>query len=128
MNYNEGKKIICPVDQSLQLFNKKWHIQIIRDLFFGKKRFKDFKEDKPNLSNKVLSNSLKELETNGLIEKKIIETSPITTEYSLTEEGRKMNKIIYEIAMFTLNKEDSYPSEEIRNNIKKTFQETLNIK
>ena len=32
---------ICPVDQSLKLFSKKWHIQIIRDLFFGKNRFKE---------------------------------------------------------------------------------------
>jgi DNA-binding HxlR family transcriptional regulator len=64
------EKIVCPVDRTLNLFNKKWSIQIIRDMFFGKKHFKEFKEDKPNLSNKVLSSCLKELEENGLIEKK----------------------------------------------------------
>lgn len=62
----------CPVDRTLNLINKKWSIQIIRDIFFGKKHFKEFQEDKPNLSNKVLSNCLKELENNGLIEKKSI--------------------------------------------------------
>ena len=55
-------KIVCPVDRTLNLFNKKWCIQIIRDMFFGKKHFREFKEDKPKLSNKVLSSCLKELE------------------------------------------------------------------
>lgn len=50
----------CPINKAVELFNKKWTIQLIRDMFFGKKQFKDFQEDKPNLSNKVLSQRLKE--------------------------------------------------------------------
>ena len=75
-----SEKIICPVDRTLNLFNKKWCIQIIRDMFFGKKHFKEFKEDKPNLSNKVLSSCLKELEENGLIEKKVLNNSSYNRE------------------------------------------------
>lgn len=75
----ESKKIVCPVDVTLNLINKKWSIQIIRDMFFGKKHFKEFKEDKPKLSNKVLSNCLKDLEENGLIEKVVLNTTPVTT-------------------------------------------------
>ncbi len=117
---------ICPVDQSLKLFSKKWHIQIIRDLFFGKSRFKDFKEDKADLSNKVLTECLKDLESNGLIYKKTFEDNSKLTEYFLTEEGKQMNKIIYELAMFTLNKEDSY-SDDKRNEIVDLFKTTLNV-
>jgi len=122
------EKIVCPVDRTLNLINKKWSIQIIRDMFFGKKHFKEFKEDKPKLSNKVLSNCLKELEENGLIEKHVLDTTPITTEYHLTEYGKSMNKIIYELAMFTLHdaNDNSY-SDEIRNDLKKTFKEKLEI-
>ena len=122
------EKIVCPVDRTLKLINKKWSVQIIRDMFFGKKHFKEFKEDKPDLSNKVLSNCLKELEENGLIEKHVLNTTPITTEYYLTEYGKSMNKIIYELAMFTLQneKEKSY-SDETRNALKETFKETLEI-
>lgn len=120
------KKIVCPVDITLNLFSKKWSIQIIRDMFFGKKHFKEFKEDKPNLSNKVLSNCLKELEENGLIEKKVFNTTPVTTEYHLTEYGRSMNRIVYELAMFTLNDEKSY-SDETRQNLIETFKETFEI-
>ena len=117
---------ICPVDQSLKLFNKKWHIQIIRDLFFGKKRFKEFKEDNPKLSNKVLTQCLKDLENNGLISKVTFEDNSKLTEYYLTDEGKRMNKIIYEIAMFTLDKEDVY-SEDKRNEIIDLFRNTLEI-
>lgn len=124
----EGENIVCPVDRTLNLINKKWNIQIIRDLFFGKKHFKDFKEDKPKLSNKVLSNCLKELEENGIIEKHVLDTTPISTEYCLTEYGRSMNRIIYELAMFTLNDEDAkIYSDETRDALKDNFKQTLKI-
>ena len=124
----DTEKIVCPVDRTLNLINKKWSVQIIRDLFFGKKHFKEFKEGKPKLSNKVLSNCLKELEENGLVEKKVINTTPVTTEYYLTEYGRSMNRIIYELAMFTLHDDDdnSYSSE-TRESLKEDFRQTLGI-
>jgi DNA-binding HxlR family transcriptional regulator len=122
------KKIVCPVDRTLNLINKKWSIQIIRDMFFGKKHFKEFKEDKPKLSNKVLSNCLKELEENGLIEKRVLNTTPVTTEYYLTEYGRSMNRIVYELAMFTLdNENDRNYSSETREALKENFKQTLEI-
>ena len=117
---------ICPVDQSLKLFSKKWHIQIIRDLFFGKNRFKDFKEDKPDLSNKVLTACLKDLESNGLIGKKTFEDNSKVTEYFLTDEGKRMNKIIYELAMFTLENDES-KSDTKRDEIIELFKTTLDI-
>ena len=124
----DNKNIVCPVDRTLNLINKKWSIQIIRDLFFGKKHFKEFKEDKPKLSNKALSNCLKELEENGLIEKRVLNTTPVITEYHLTEYGRSMNRIIYELAMFTLNDENQNKySSETRNALKTDFKQTLGI-
>ena len=90
--------------------------------------YKEFKEDKPKLSNKVLSSCLKDLEEKGLIEKKVLNTTPVTTEYYLTEYGRSMNRIIYELAMFTLNDDldDNYPKD-LRNELKNNFKETLEI-
>ena len=124
----ESKNIVCPVDKTLNLINKKWSIQIIRDLFFGKKHFKEFKEDKPKLSNKVLSNCLKELEENGLIRKEVLNTTPITTEYYLTDYGKSMNRIVYELAMFTLHdKNDNSYSDETRDELKNAFKEKLEI-
>ncbi|MBR2665732.1 MAG: helix-turn-helix transcriptional regulator [Methanobrevibacter sp.] len=115
----------CPVNETLKIISGKWHLLIIRDLFFGKKRFKEFKKDKPNLSNKVLTECLKDLESNGLISKTNLDDSKIT-EYSLTEEGRKMNRILYELAIFTLEKDDSTTDAESEEFIK-IFKDTLDI-
>lgn len=124
----DSENIVCPVDKTLNLINKKWSIQIIRDMFFGKKRFKEFKEDKPKLSNKVLSSCLKELEENGLIRKEILNTTPVTTEYYLTEYGKSMNRIVYELAMFTLQNDNEHEySDEVRNDLKNSFKEKLEI-
>ena len=115
----------CPVNETLKIISGKWHLLIIRDLFFGKKRFKEFKEDKPNLSNKVLTECLKDLESNGLISKTNLDDSKIT-EYSLTEEGRRMNRILYELAIFTLEKDDSATDAESEEFIK-IFKVSLDI-
>lgn len=120
-------EIVCPVDRTLSLINKKWSIQIIRDLFFGKKHFKEFKEGK-DISNKVLSSCLADLEKNGLIEKKVLDTKPISTEYSLTYYGKSMNRIIYELAMFTLaDEKDKVYSEKTKEQLKENFKQTLEI-
>ena len=120
-------EIVCPVDRTLSLINKKWSIQIIRDLFFGKKHFKEFKEGK-DISNKVLSSCLADLEKNGLIEKKVLDTKPISTEYSLTDYGKSMNRIIYELAMFTLaDEKDNVYSEKTKEELKENFKQTLGI-
>lgn len=120
---------VCPIDKAVVLFNKKWTIQLIRDMFFGKKQFKEFQEDKLDLSNKVLSQRLKELENNGLVEKKVLNTTPISSEYHLTEYGKKLNRVIYELAVFILDESDfvEYKDEEVKNQIKNNFKQALNI-
>lgn len=113
----------CPIELVVSLINKKWVIQIIRDLFFGKSRFHEFKEDKPELSNKVLSNCLKDMEKNGLIQRIVDKCDKKNVRYKLTEKGRSLNKVLYEIAMISVDGE-SY-SDNIKNDVKVTFRETL---
>lgn len=121
--------ISCPIDKVVNLFNKKWTVQIIRDMFFGKKRFKEFQEDKPKLSNKVLSECLKDLEENGLVKKEIVSTSPVLTEYYLTEKGRSLNRIIYEMAVFALDKGNykEYSDESVKDEIRENFRKACDI-
>ena len=90
----------CPIDKTLEYIGKKWNLLIIRDLFLGKKKFNEFLESNPQLSNKVLSQKLKELETHNLIEKRIISKTPLLAEYYLTARGKALNKVLFEIAMF----------------------------
>ena len=93
----------CPIETTLGYIGKRWSLMIIRDLFFGGKRFKDFLKANPELSAKVLSGRLKELEKNEIIQKEIVNTTPLLIEYSLTVKGKNLNKVLYEIAMFGVN-------------------------
>lgn len=115
----------CPVELAMQLINRKWIIQLIRDMFFGKTRFNEFKEGKPNLSNKVLSNCLKEMEENGLIKRNVISENNV--EYKLSQKGESLNKIVYELAMFTLNNDldNKYYSDERKEELRSIFKDTL---
>lgn len=116
----------CPIELALELISRKWIILILRDMFFGKNRFNEFKESKPNLSNKVLSNCLKEMEENGLISRYSDEDNK-NIEYSLTDKGRKLNKVIYELAMFTLTTDlgDAFYDDERKIELKNIFKSTL---
>ena len=116
----------CPIELVVKLISKKWVIQIIRDLFFGKSRFHEFKEDKPNLSNKVLSNCLKDMENNGLVHRIADKYDRKDVKYKLTEKGKSLNRILYEIAMLSVDSE-TY-SDSIKNDVKAKFRETLLLK
>lgn len=120
--------ITCPIQNAVQLFNKKWSILIIRDMFFGKKQFSEFKEGK-DISNKVLSSCLKDLEEKKIIEKRVIDKTPVTTEYHLTEAGKHLNKVLYELASFILDSNlfEEYKSPEVKESIKNQFKEALDI-
>ncbi len=93
----------CPVKNTLRYIGKKWSISIIQNLFDGKSRFSEFLEANPELSTKMLSTRLKDLEREGIVRKSVASTSPVTVTYALTEKGRKLNRILYEIAVFSLN-------------------------
>ena len=113
----------CPIELVVKLINKKWVIQIMRDLFYGKSRFNEFKEDKPDLSNKVLSNCLKDMENNGLIHRIADKCDKKNVRYKLTEKGKSLNKVLYEIAMVTVDSENY--SEKLANDLKASFRENL---
>ncbi|MBQ6629405.1 MAG: helix-turn-helix transcriptional regulator [Methanobrevibacter sp.] len=113
----------CPIELVVKLINKKWVIQIMRDLFYGKSRFHEFKEDKPDLSNKVLSNCLKDMENNGLIHKIVDKCDKKNVRYKLTEKGKSLNKVLYEIAMVTVDSENY--SEKLAGELKASFKENL---
>lgn len=123
------EKNFSSVGETLAFFSKKWNIEIIKDIFFGKKHFKDFKEGRSDLSNKVLSECLKNLENNGIIEKRIINSKPFYTEYHLTELGKSLNRLIYELVIFNLENsgEKNHGKESTYRRIKENLREVLKI-
>ncbi|MDO5832762.1 winged helix-turn-helix transcriptional regulator [Methanobrevibacter sp.] len=112
-----------PIDSVVQLIRKKWVVQIINDLFFGKSRFHEFKENRPKLSNRVLSSCLKEMEDNGLINRIADKYDKKNVRYYLTEKGQALNKIIYEMAIFSVDNEDY--TDQTKTELKSVFREKL---
>ncbi|AGN16726.1 helix-turn-helix domain-containing protein [Methanobrevibacter sp. AbM4] len=119
----------CPIEQAVNLIQKKWLVLIIRDMFFGKTHFNQFKENKPKLSNKVLSECLKYMEENELVIKIGNPDNKLETEYKLTEKGKRLNKVLFELAEFTIDTDSYYLDlkDSDRDMIKDEFKDTLEI-
>jgi len=81
-----------------EIMNGKWKYVIISNLFFiGKLKFMELHRQIHKISPKVLSNELKDLELNQLVNRTICDTKPITVEYELTEFGKSLHTIIIEM-------------------------------
>jgi len=115
----------CPISDSMDFFNRKWILCILMDMFRGKKRFKEFKESNPTISNYILSQTLKYMEEKGLVSK-IIENS--RSRYELTPKGLKTNRILYELTIFSLDElECSKLSETKKEELFKDYKNSLGI-
>jgi len=115
----------CPIEVSLNILGKKWTLQIIRDLFRGKKRFSEFIKANPQISTKMLSLRLKELQESGLIKKNVVSTTPVKIEYSLKGKGKALNRILFQLAEFSLK---NYPLEVYNNETKSVEADILSLK
>lgn len=84
----------CPVETTLTLISDKWKVLIIRDLLTGTKRFGELKRSVGNVSQKVLTSQLRQMEESGLVNRKVYAEVPPRVEYSLTELGLSLKPII----------------------------------
>lgn len=82
---------LCPkFHRAVELIGKRWSGAILQLLLVGPVRFNDLREAVPDISDKMLSERLKELELHGLVSRRVIPEAPIRVEYSLTEKGRAL--------------------------------------
>ncbi len=84
----------CPVETTLQLIGNKWEVLILRDLMPGKKRFSELRASIGSISQKVLTAKLREMESNGLVQRKVYAEVPPRVEYSLTPLGRSLKPVL----------------------------------
>jgi DNA-binding HxlR family transcriptional regulator len=84
----------CPVEVTLQLMGDRWKVLIIRELLTGTKRFGELKRGVTGVSQKVLTQHLRQMEERGLLERKIYPQIPPRVEYTLTPMGRELKSIL----------------------------------
>ena len=84
----------CPVEYTASMVANKWKILILRDLLTGTKRYNELTKSVVGISAKVLTENLRELESDGIISRKVYPVVPPKVEYSLTEKGNELKPII----------------------------------
>ena len=84
----------CPVATTVQLIGSKWKILIIRNLMGRPWRFSELKKDLDGISQKVLTDSLRSMEEDGIVTRTVYPEVPPRVEYSLTELGRSLKPIL----------------------------------
>lgn len=84
----------CPVATTVSLIGSKWKLLIIRDLLARPWRFNELKKDLDGISQKVLTESLRSMEADGIITRTVYPEVPPRVEYALSELGESMRPII----------------------------------
>ncbi len=84
----------CPVATTVQLIGSKWKLLILRNLFNRPWRFNELRKDLDGISQKVLTDTLRSMEEDGLITRTAYPEVPPRVEYALSELGESMRPII----------------------------------
>ena len=84
----------CPITVTSELLQRKWHPVIVHRLLQRPMGFNELQREVHHISDKVLSDSLEDLCEKNIVEKDVIKENPKSVEYSLTEVGETLSKVI----------------------------------
>ncbi|HUE26364.1 MAG TPA: helix-turn-helix domain-containing protein [Solirubrobacteraceae bacterium] len=82
------------IRETASLLERRWQLSILYAALSGALRFNEFAEAVAGISPRMLSERLRDLEAAGLVQRKVIPSSPPTVEYRLTEQGRRLGPLI----------------------------------
>lgn len=88
------KRYSCPVELTVDVVGGRWRTVILSHLKEGVHRYGELRRRTPGVSEKMLTQRLRELEADGLISRRNLGTSPPHVEYDLTEEGRSLAPVL----------------------------------
>ena len=85
----------CPdFHKAVELIGRRWSGAIVRELLGGTTRFTDLHDAIPDISDRMLSERLRELETEGIVIRIVVPETPVRVEYALTEKGRALEQAL----------------------------------
>lgn len=94
---NEPKELersTCPVECALKAIGGRWKVLILRELFLGTKRFGELHRALHGITQKMLTQQLRELEQDGIVSRYVYQQVPPKVEYSLTNMGQTLKPIL----------------------------------
>lgn len=98
-----SEKEVCKMSKASKIVGDFWSIMIVRELSSGCKRFGELEEAITDITTATLSSRLKSLDSDGIIERKQYDCIPPKVEYTLTEKGNALKKVIKDIELFGEN-------------------------
>lgn len=85
----------CPrYQRAVEIVGRRWSGAILRAMLAGASRFGQIQEAIPDLSNRMLSERLREFEAEGIVERAVVAERPVRVDYLLTEKGRALNYVV----------------------------------
>ena len=89
----------CPTfHRAIELIGRRWTGVILRAMLSGEARFSDIASAVPGLSDRLLSERLKELEAEGIVTRTVVASTPVRVDYALTEKGQALNEVIMAVS------------------------------
>jgi len=89
---------LCPVETTVRLLSNKWKILILRELLTGTKRFGELRHGVQGVSQKVLTQNLRSMEEDEIIERRVYAEVPPRVEYYLSDLGNTLRPVIDALA------------------------------
>ena len=99
-NEKSQKYFDCPLTTAMNVIGGKWKVVILGHLFTGDKRFGELKKLVCGVTQKMLTQQLRELEDDGLIHREVYKEVPPRVEYSLTDFGRSLSPILQDLCIW----------------------------
>lgn len=96
----EGHNFCPRYLHAVELVGRRWTGVVLRTLLAGPARFHEIREAIPDISDRMLSERLRELEREGILTRKVIPETPVRVEYELTEKGRALETAIMAIGQW----------------------------
>ena len=90
----DSYKVSCTVESTLKVIGGRWKVLIIRELFPGGKRFGELHRALNGITQKMLTQQLREMEQDGIIHREVYLQVPPKVEYSLTDSGKTLQPIL----------------------------------
>ena len=89
----------CPVfHHAIELIGRRWTGAILRAMLSGEARFSDIAAAVPGLSDRLLSERLKELEAEGIVTRTVVPSTPVRVDYALTDKGEALHDVIVAVS------------------------------
>ena len=101
MTTDPGQSSFCPLyHRAAELIGRRWTGAILRAMMSGRMRFSDIAAAIPGLSDRLLSERLKELELEGIVVRRVYPDIPVRIEYVLTDKGRALDGVMAAIGQW----------------------------